>query len=246
MSSLISIKEVWKIYPMGDSVVNALKGIHLNVEQGEFLSIMGPSGSGKSTCMNMIGCLDRPTKGNVIINGKDTALMNEKELAVLRNETIGFVFQQYHLLSSMTVLENVMLPLRYQGLSMQERKIRATEVLSKVGLENRMGHRPNELSGGQKQRVAIARALAGKPRIILADEPTGALDSTTGKAVLDLFKDINAKEKTTIIIVTHDSDIGEACPRCVHIFDGKIKSDAPGQNYIKTDISLDVYKELDG
>lgn len=229
MGKVISISDLWKIFTVGESEVQALRGISFSVEQGEFLSIMGPSGSGKSTCMNMIGCLDRPTKGEIVINGKSTADMNENELAHLRNETVGFVFQQYHLLPTMTVLENVMLPLRYQGLGFEERRKRAEQVLERVGLTDRLGHRPNELSGGQKQRVAIARATVTQPKIVLADEPTGALDSATGHAVLELFHEINEKEKTTIIIVTHDSEIGESCPRCIHILDGQIKSDAAGQ-----------------
>jgi putative ABC transport system ATP-binding protein len=209
---------------MGESEVQALQGVSFDVQSGEFMSIMGPSGSGKSTCMNMIGCLDRPTKGDVIINGGKTAEMNEKELAFLRNETVGFVFQQYHLLPTMTVLENVMLPLRYQELTIAERKKEAVKALERVGLGDRMSHRPSELSGGQKQRVAIARACASHPRIILADEPTGALDSTTGKAVMELFREIN-REGTTIVIVTHDPGIGASTDRCVHIFDGKVKEE---------------------
>ncbi len=223
-NTIISLKDVWKIYSMGESEVQALRGVSFDVESGEFMSIMGPSGSGKSTCMNMIGCLDRPTKGDVIINGGKTAEMNEKELAFLRNETVGFVFQQYHLLPTMTVLENVMLPLRYQGLTVSERKKEAIKALERVGLGDRMGHRPSELSGGQKQRVAIARACASHPRIILADEPTGALDSATGKAVMELFREIN-REGTTIVIVTHDPSIGASTDRCVHIFDGKVQEE---------------------
>lgn len=223
-NTIIRLKDVWKIYSMGESEVQALQGVSFDVQSGEFMSIMGPSGSGKSTCMNMIGCLDRPTKGDVIINGGKTAEMNEKELAFLRNETVGFVFQQYHLLPTMTVLENVMLPLRYQELTIAERKKEAVKALERVGLGDRMSHRPSELSGGQKQRVAIARACASHPRIILADEPTGALDSTTGKAVMELFREIN-REGTTIVIVTHDPGIGASTDRCVHIFDGKVKEE---------------------
>ena len=223
--NVIEMKDVWKIYSMGESEVQALRGISFSVEEGEFVSIMGPSGSGKSTCMNMIGCLDRPSSGLVEINGKETAKMTEKELAELRNKTIGFVFQQYHLLPSMTVLENVMLPLRYQGVEKHLRKEMAINALDKVGLKNRKSHRPHELSGGQKQRVAIARAMVTNPKIILADEPTGALDSETGKQVLDMFRQINATG-TTIILVTHDPEIGASTNRCIKIFDGKIKSDS--------------------
>ncbi len=222
--SIIRLEDVWRIYAMGDNEVQALRGISFSVEKGEFVSIMGPSGSGKSTCMNMIGCLDSPTKGTVIINGEKTKELSEKELAHLRNKTVGFVFQQYNLLSTMTVLENVMLPLRYQGLDIEDRKVRAMEVLEKVGLADRMGHRPTELSGGQKQRTAIARALAARPEIILADEPTGALDSKTGLSVMNLFRDIN-KDGTTVVLITHDPGIGHSANRCIHILDGNIASD---------------------
>ncbi len=224
-STVISLQDVWKVYVMGDNEVQALRGISFDVAQGEFLSIMGPSGSGKSTCMNMIGCLDRPSRGKVAIGGKFTSEMTEKELARLRNETVGFVFQQYHLLSTMNVLENVMLPLRYQGLPVSERRIRAEEVLHLVGLEDRMTHRPSELSGGQKQRAAIARATASRPKIVLADEPTGALDSETGRNVMRLFRRINQREGTTIIIITHDPGIGHSADRCIRILDGIIESD---------------------
>lgn len=224
MAKIISMTDVKKIYAMGEQQVQALRGISFEVEQGEFLSIMGPSGSGKSTCMNMIGCLDRPSSGVVSICGKQTALMSEKELAFLKNRTIGFVFQQYHLLPAMTVLENAMLPLRYQKIEKSLRRDMALEALEKVGLSDRIKHFPSELSGGQKQRVAIARATVTKPSIILADEPTGALDSTTGEQVLELFGKIN-EGGTTIVIVTHDPRIGKATRRCIHIFDGLIKKD---------------------
>ena len=207
---------------MGESEVHALRGISFAIEQGEFLSIMGPSGSGKSTCMNMIGCLDRPTSGIVEINGKETAKMTEKELALLRNQTVGFVFQQYHLIASMNVLENVMLPLKYQKVEKSERVERAKQALEAVGLGERIKHRPHELSGGQKQRVAIARAMITKPKILLADEPTGALDSTTGKQVMEMFSKINQEQGTTVIIVTHDPGIGESTRRCIRILDGQI------------------------
>jgi putative ABC transport system ATP-binding protein len=226
--SLISLKDVYKTYSLGKTsaiaAVHALDGVSFSIEAGEFLSIMGPSGSGKSTCMNMIGCLDRPTAGDIRIDGVNTAQMDETKLAVLRNKTIGFVFQQYHLIANLSVLENVMLPLRYQGLPVHERKERAREVLNQVGLGDRLKHRPYELSGGQKQRVAIARATVTRPAIILADEPTGALDSETGQSVINLFETIN-QNGTTIIIVTHDPDIGNAARRCIHIRDGKITED---------------------
>lgn len=209
---------------MGENQVHALQNVSFSIKEGELVSIMGPSGSGKSTCMNMIGCLDRPTSGQVFIDGKGTFEMTEKDLSVLRNRTVGFVFQQYHLLATMNVLENVMLPLRYKGIPRSERKILALEVLGKVGLTDRISHYPHELSGGQKQRVSIARALVTKPKIILADEPTGALDSSTGKAVLQLFNEIN-KEGTTIVIVTHDPGIGASTKRCIRILDGKVADD---------------------
>ena len=220
---VVRLENVVKTYSMGESEVHALRGISFQIEQGEFLSIMGPSGSGKSTCMNMIGCLDRPTSGLVEINGEETAKMTEKELAVLRNQTVGFVFQQYHLIPSMNVLENVMLPLKYAHVEHSERVERAEEALEAVGLGERMKHRPHELSGGQKQRVAIARAMITQPKILLADEPTGALDSTTGKQVMELFKRINQEQGTTIIIVTHDPRIGESTKRCIRILDGQIQ-----------------------
>lgn len=223
-NELVKLQDVWKIFSMGNTEVQALRGINLSIHQGEILSIMGPSGSGKSTCMNMIGCLDRPTKGNVIINGRNTATMNENELAAFRNKTVGFVFQQYFLLPNLSVLENVMLPLRYQRIPIEERRERAEEALVRIGLADRLTHKPNELSGGQRQRVAIARATVTKPALILADEPTGALDSETGHSVLDLFQEINA-EGTTIVIVTHDQEIGRTAPRMVKIKDGLLSED---------------------
>ena len=203
---IVSLDSVVKTFFMGENEVHALRGVSFDIPEGIFVSLMGPSGSGKTTCMNMIGCLDRPTSGDVFVDGKNTATMKDTELAHLRNKTIGFVFQQYFLLPSFTVLENVMLPLRYQGISKSERKRLATEELEKVGLANRLKHKPNELSGGQKQRVAIARALVTKPKVILADEPTGALDSETGLSVLDLFLNIN-KTGTALVIVTHNMEI---------------------------------------
>ena len=217
--TVVELENVKKIYSMGDAEVHALKGVSFKVEQGEFISIMGPSGSGKSTCMNMIGCLDTPTSGIVKIDGKETSRMTETELAVLRNKTIGFVFQQYHLIPSMTVIENVMLPLKYKRTDRKDRLALAKVALEKVGLSERENHRPNELSGGQKQRVAIARAIIAEPKIILADEPTGALDTNTGIQVMDLFHEIN-KTGTTIIIVTHDPRIGESTERVIKILDG--------------------------
>lgn len=221
----VKTENVVRTYKIGNNEVQALRGVSFEIKQGEFLAIMGPSGSGKSTCMNMIGCLDRPTSGTIQINGKYTSKMSEKELAVLRNRTIGFVFQQYHLIPGMTVLENVMLPLKYQKVNKAERKQVAEKTLESVGLSERINHRPHELSGGQKQRVAIARAMVTSPKILLADEPTGALDSKTGKQVIELFRQINQKNGTTIIIVTHDTGIGNSMNRCIKIFDGLIQKD---------------------
>ena len=223
-NELVILRDVWKIFSMGNTEVQALRGVSLSIHRGEILSIMGPSGSGKSTCMNMIGCLDRPTKGDVIINGRNTATMNENELATFRNKTVGFVFQQYFLLPNLNVLENVMLPLRYQKIPIEQRRERAEEALVRIGLADRLTHKPNELSGGQRQRVAIARATVTKPMLILADEPTGALDSETGHSVLDLFQEINA-EGTAIVIVTHDPEIGRTAPRMVRIKDGLLSED---------------------
>ena len=222
MENVVSLTDVVKTYVMGDNEVHALRGISFDIRQGEFVSIMGPSGSGKSTCMNMIGCLDRPTSGTVKINGRETALMNEKELATLRNQTVGFVFQQYHLIPAMNVLENVMLPLKYQKVERVSRIEKAEEALKAVGLGERMYHKPHELSGGQKQRVAIARAMVTQPKILLADEPTGALDTETGKQVMEMFRTINKERGTTIIIVTHDPRIGESTERCIKILDGQL------------------------
>lgn len=221
---VINMEHVKRTYIMGDTEVHALRDATFSIRQGEFVTIMGPSGSGKSTCMNMIGCLDRPSGGLVEINGKSTAEMSEKELAELRNITVGFVFQQYFLIPAMSVIENVMLPLRYAGVDRSERFDLAKAALEKVGLGERLHHQPHELSGGQKQRVAIARATVTKPKIILADEPTGALDSETGKAVMALFREINA-QGTTVVIVTHDPRVGASSDRCIRIFDGKIESD---------------------
>ena len=225
MDSVVSLQDVVRTYVMGDNEVRALRGVSFDIAQGEFVSIMGPSGSGKSTCMNMIGCLDRPTSGIVKINGRETAKMSEKELSVLRNRTIGFVFQQYHLISSMNVIENVMLPLKYQKLDRSLRHEKALAALESVGLADRIHHKPHELSGGQKQRVAIARAMVTQPKILLADEPTGALDTETGKQVMEMFRKINQEQNTTVIIVTHDPRIGESTQRCIRILDGQIVED---------------------
>ncbi|MDR0685691.1 MAG: ABC transporter ATP-binding protein [Spirochaetaceae bacterium] len=220
MGEIICLRDVRREYRMGQNVVTALDGVSFTINEGEFVSIMGPSGSGKTTCMNLIGCLDRPTSGLVRIGGEDISLLSDRELAVLRSRTLGFVFQQYHLIPSMTVLENVMLPLRYQGVEKSRWKELAAGALERVYLGDRMNHLPHELSGGQNQRAAIARAVVGSPKIILADEPTGALDSQTGKAVLSIFSDINASG-STVIIVTHDPLVGAQAKRLIKILDGR-------------------------
>ena len=226
MAALVDLKNIYKIYSDGEdeNAIHALDGISLQVFEHEFVAIVGASGSGKSTCMNIIGCLDIPTSGEYFLNGIDVSTMNDKELAHVRNRQIGFIFQQYNLIPKLNVLENVELPLLYRGLSAHERKERAMAALERVGLADRAKKFPNQLSGGQQQRVSIARALAGDPPVILADEPTGALDSKTGKEVLECLKKLN-REGTTIILITHDNGIAEQIPRVVRIHDGKIISD---------------------
>ncbi|GMO18831.1 MAG: ABC transporter ATP-binding protein [Spirochaetaceae bacterium] len=224
MSEVVILQNVSKIYGMKHEAVHALRDVSFSIEHGEYVSIMGPSGSGKSTCMNIIGALDRPSSGLVRINGSDTAAMEEHELAMLRGRAIGFVFQQYHLLTSMTVLENVMLPLRYMGFDKQARRKRALEVLEQVSMSDRVRHYPAELSGGQKQRAAIARAMAASPEIVLADEPTGALDSETGALVLKMFEQVN-RSGTTVILVTHDVAVAREARRRIKIYDGVIVED---------------------
>ena len=225
MKEVIVLDDVSRIYRMGDEIVYALNHISLCIYDGSFTSIMGPSGSGKSTIMSIIGCLDVPTSGHVFIDGEDTSGMNEKDLSYIRNRKIGFVFQHFSLLPKMSALENVEIPLLYAGVRPKERRERAEEMLVRVGLSDRMKHRPNELSGGQKQRVAIARALVNNPRLILADEPTGALDSTTGHEVMELFHALNA-EGHTIVFVTHDRSLASECGRIIPIHDGRIADDA--------------------
>ena len=217
----VSLVGASRHYRMGESLVQALDNVSFHIGHGEKVAIMGPSGSGKSTCMNLIGCLDRPNSGQVLVDGEDTARMSEEQLARLRNRTIGFVFQQFHLLPRLTIAENAELPLTYAGVRPKDRRKRALEALDQVGLADRAGHRPTELSGGQRQRAAIARAIINNPAILLADEPTGALDQTTGKAILEVFDRIN-RTGTTIIVVTHDPAIGESFPRLIRLRDGKV------------------------
>jgi len=209
---------------VGDFIVKALDGVSVDIKEGEFTSIMGPSGSGKSTMMNLIGCLDTTTSGFIDIDGENTAGLNETELAYIRNRKVGFVFQQFNLLGKMTALENVITPLLYAGVSVRERKTRAIEALERVGLSDRMNHRPNELSGGQKQRVAIARALVNNPAILLADEPTGALDSKTGNQIMELFEELSS-EGRTVILVTHDRELGMRTLRQIRLRDGKLEAE---------------------
>jgi putative ABC transport system ATP-binding protein len=213
---------VSRYYVMGEFIVKALDGVSVTIKRGEFTSIMGPSGSGKTTMMNLIGCLDTPTSGQILIDGEDTSGMNEAELAFIRNQKVGFVFQQFNLLGKLTALDNVITPLLYAGFKPRERKRMAIEALERVGLADRMYHRPNELSGGQKQRVAIARALVNNPSILLADEPTGALDSRTGNQIMELFDELNS-EGRTVILVTHDRELGLKAKRRIYIRDGKIE-----------------------
>jgi putative ABC transport system ATP-binding protein len=228
---IINIKNVWKTYKMGSSELNALQDVDLSIEKGEFVAIIGPSGAGKSTLMNIIGCLDTATKGEYILDGLNTNCSDDK-LAEIRNRKIGFVFQTYNLLPKSSVLENVELPLLYLGISGKEIKERALTALKKVGLDTHLKHKPSELSGGQKQRVAIARALVTEPQIILADEPTGALDSKTGKEVIQMLKDLN-EEGNTIVLITHDRDIASEAKRIVTVKDGMILSDKINLKAIK-------------
>lgn len=222
VESVIRLQDVRRYYVMGEFVVKALDGVTVDIKRGEFTSIMGPSGSGKSTMMNLIGCLDTPTSGLIDIDGENTAGLNETELAYIRNRKVGFVFQQFNLLGKLTALDNVIVPLLYGGMSVRERKQKALDALERVGLSDRLYHRPNELSGGQKQRVAIARALVNNPTILLADEPTGALDTKTGNQIMELFEELNS-EGRTVIFVTHDRELGMRCHRQIRIRDGRLE-----------------------
>ena len=221
---LIEVRSLKKIYQIGDQVVNALNGIDLVIQRGEYVALMGPSGSGKSTLMNVLGCLDTPTSGSYILNGNEVAKMIDDDLAEVRNKEIGFVFQTFNLLPRYSALENVALPMIYGGFKKEEREKRATAVLKQVGLEDRMDHKPNELSGGQRQRVAVARALVNHPSIILADEPTGNLDTATSYEIMRLFEDIH-KLGNTIILVTHEEDIASHAERIIRLRDGVVEQD---------------------
>jgi putative ABC transport system ATP-binding protein len=222
--ALIETRNLWKTYVMGSEEIHALRGVSIEIERGEYVAIMGPSGSGKSTLMNLIGCLDTPSQGTYLLNGKEVSLMNDNELARIRNEEIGFVFQTFNLLPRATALHNVELPLVYAGVPSRERQERAKGALDKVELTSRMTHRPNELSGGQRQRVAIARALVNNPSILLADEPTGNLDSKTGAEIMALFARLH-QAGNTIVLVTHEADVASFAHRTVHIRDGQVERD---------------------
>jgi len=221
-SPLIEIQDIAKVYDMGQVEVRALRGISLEVASGETLSVMGPSGSGKSTLMNILGCLDQPTSGRYVLGGKEIGRLNDNQLAEIRNHRIGFVFQTFNLLARTTAFENVMLPLIYAGVGRAERREQAQQALEAVGLADRMNHTPTELSGGQQQRVAIARALVNAPSIILADEPTGNLDSKSGREVMAVLQELNRKHGITVVVVTHDETIARHTARIVHLYDGCI------------------------
>jgi putative ABC transport system ATP-binding protein len=223
---LIVANDLVKLYRMGDEVVHALDGVSFAIPRGDYCAIVGPSGSGKSTLMNIVGGLDTPSEGRIVIDGADIGAIDDDGLAEFRNRTVGFVFQSFNLLPRLTALENVELPMIYGGVEPKERRARAAELLTRVGLGERLGHRPTQLSGGQQQRVAIARALAGKPALLLADEPTGALDTNTGKEILALFAELN-REGVTVVIVTHDAEVATVARRTIEMRDGKIVRDQP-------------------
>jgi putative ABC transport system ATP-binding protein len=230
-SPLINITNIKRDFVLGSEIINVLKGIDLQINKGEYVALMGPSGSGKSTLMNILGCLDTPTSGSYILNGKDVSQMHDDDLAEIRNKEIGFVFQTFNLLPRTTALDNVALPMIYAGYSKSDRNKRATEVLTQVGLDDRMDHQPNQLSGGQRQRVAVARALVNRPSIILADEPTGNLDSKTSVEIMKLFGDIHAAGNT-VILVTHEEDIAKYAHRIIRLRDGLIESDNLNEGHL--------------
>jgi putative ABC transport system ATP-binding protein len=229
--SLIELRNLSKIYDLGEVQVTALKGVSLDIQQGEFVALIGPSGSGKSTLMNTLGCLDRPTTGSYRLAEEEVAGLNPDELARVRNRQIGFIFQNFNLLSRTTALENVEVPLLYNpGCSRRQRKKRATDLLERVGLGNRLDHRPNQLSGGQQQRVAIARALVNRPSILLCDEPTGNLDTRTSREIMDFFRELNEKEGLTVILVTHDLEVAKKARRALVLIDGEVVVDTTDFN----------------
>ena len=220
--TIIKLENVWKVYQLGRVEVPALRGVSLEITRGSFVSIMGPSGSGKSTLLNMVGCLDFPTKGKVFLEGKNISLLSENELAQLRGKTVGFVFQDFNLLPHLTAAENVMLPMIFQDTPLEKRKSKAEQLLDDVELEERVSHQPAELSGGERQRVAIARAFANDPEVVIADEPTGNLDSGTGEKIMEILKKFHKKEKKTIVVVTHDPMIADYSEKIINIRDGQI------------------------
>lgn len=244
---LVEFQDIYKIYTMGDNEVRALDGVSFSVYEGEFVAIIGQSGSGKSTCMNIIGCLDVPTKGTYLLNGTDVSNLTDDEQAEIRNKTLGFIFQQYNLLPKLNILDNVKLPLLYKGLKESEQTERAMKALARVGIADKHHHKPSQLSGGQQQRASIARALAGSPSVILADEPTGALDSRTSKEVIDFLIELN-KQGNTIILITHDNSIAARAKRVIRIHDGKIifDGDASDDEIIRSTILAHKSKEVAG
>ncbi|MBO4702286.1 MAG: ABC transporter ATP-binding protein [Lachnospiraceae bacterium] len=239
MASLIEIRNMCKIYNPGENEVRALDHVSLSIGENEFVAIIGHSGSGKSTLMNMLGCLDVPTSGIYLLHGSDVSLLSDDELSDIRNQEIGFIFQGFNLISNLTAFENVELPLIYRGVSKRERTNLAKEALRKVGLENRMTHKPSEMSGGQQQRVAIARAIAQAPPVILADEPTGNLDSHSSQEIMNILKQLHA-EGRTVIVITHDNDIAANAKRIVHIEDGRITSDSANEGLSRDDIAKEI------
>jgi putative ABC transport system ATP-binding protein len=228
VNGLVSLRDLWKVYPVGPEGVAALRGIDLDINQGEYVAIMGHSGSGKSTLLNLLGCLDRPTKGRYLLGGHDVSQMSDDALSEVRNRQIGFVFQSFNLIPWLTVVENIEVPLFYQGVPRSQRHPRSRELAALVGLGERLEHRPSELSGGQQQRVAIARSLANNPLMLLADEPTGNLDTHTTEELLDLIDQLH-RQGRTVITVTHETNVAARCKRVIHLRDGQVESDEPNE-----------------
>ncbi len=223
MENVLELKDVWKTYDLGKIKLDVLRGISFQIKKSDFVIVLGPSGSGKSTLLNMMSCLDVPTKGQVFLDGKDVSSFSEDELAIIRGEKIGFVFQQFNLLPHLTAIQNVVLPTTFRGVSIEQKTEKAKAILSDVGLADRLNHKPSELSGGEKQRVAISRALINDPEIIVADEPTGNVDSKTGAHIMELLEDLNKKEKRTVVVVTHDRELEKFANKTINIRDGKIE-----------------------